>query len=105
MTTVITNNVSRARLRAGRRVRYLPTAAEVSLYGAGPFNAVIANARASGNCDLSIEFPAPLPGYPPLGPVYGPGELIALTDAAPTRHKLNVARGTTGGTFDLFGAS
>lgn len=103
MTTIVTSVVTRARSRAGRKVRYFPTAAEIAAYGAGPFAATISATRASGNVDLTVEFPAPLAGYGVIDAVYGAPEQAALTDAAPTRHLVNVPRGGTGGTFAYFG--
>lgn len=103
MTTIVAPLTQRSRIRAGRRVRYIPTATEAAAYGAGPFEATIANPRASGNADLTVNFPAPLAGYGTIDNTYGAPEAAALTDAAPTRHLVNVPRGTSAGTYSLFG--
>ena len=96
------NLPSRARHRAGRRVRYFPTAAEVVTYGVGPFDGTVTAARPSGNCDLSIVFPAPIAGYGVLDGTYTAPELAAIVDHA-ARRRNDVPRGNRPGTFTFVG--
>lgn len=57
MSTEITSTSSRARLRAGRRVTYQPTAAEETDFGVGPYAGQITFVHPDGSCDLLLHFP------------------------------------------------
>lgn len=55
---VDTKSISRARPRQGRRVKYTPTSAEVTSFGAGPYQAEIIKVRSNGLVDLQITWPS-----------------------------------------------
>jgi hypothetical protein len=100
---VDTKNRSRGRRRPGRKVSYTPTAAEVALYGAGPYPGEIAEVNANGTVDITVTFPALAAGYGTLDGAYGAPELAALNDATTARRLQNVLIGGLAGQCALFG--
>lgn len=58
-TVADTTQTTRGRSRVGRRVRYTPTAAEVTTFGiAGPYAGAIARVRTDGTYDLLLDLPS-----------------------------------------------
>lgn len=48
---------SRARTRAGRRVRYIPTAAQITTYGAGDFIGRISDVSRTAGTTIAVTGP------------------------------------------------
>lgn len=104
MPTIIdTKNRQRSRRRPGRTCAYVPTAAEATAYGAGPFPAEVAEVNPSGTVDISVTFPAPVAGYGTLDATYGAPELAALVDSTASRRLQNIVVGGGAGQVTFVG--
>jgi hypothetical protein len=67
----------RQRARSGRRIRYFPTAAEVTAFAAGPWSGVITKANVNRTFDVLLDVPGAAAGNAPAG-AYAANEQTVL---------------------------